>query len=348
MIPLMIGVLLMPLMRLPADYSAERISVDGIETIRLSDARHRTQVSIVPSIGNNAYEMTVNGKQLLWSPYRSLAEFRNKPVQLGNPLLAPWANRIDGDVYWANDRQYRLNPDLNNYRYDANHKPIHGLLAYAREWEVIRVQADRESASVTSKLEFWRHPGWMAQFPFAHTITMTYRLSDGRLEVETSIENLSAEPMPLSLGYHTYYRLEDSSRDEWRVHVAARESVSVSQSLIPTGLTEPAGLADPQPLRGFNLDSGFINLVRDKDGRAEFWVEGRKQKVKVLFGPKFDVAIVFAPPGRDFICFEPMVGLTNAFNLAHTGLYKGLQSIPPGGVWKESFWIAPENFDREQ
>lgn len=348
MIPIVIGVLLMPLMRLPADYSAERISVDGIETIRLSDARHRTQVSIVPSIGNNAYEMTVNGKQLLWSPYRSLAEFRNKPVQLGNPLLAPWANRIDGDVYWANDRQYRLNPDLNNYRYDANHKPIHGLLAYAREWEVIRVQADRESASVTSKLEFWRHPGWMAQFPFAHTITMTYRLSDGCLEVETSIENLSAEPMPLSLGYHTYYRLEDSSRDEWRVHVAARESVSVSQSLIPTGLTEPAGLADPQPLRGFNLDSGFINLVRDKDGRAEFWVEGRKQKVKVLFGPKFDVAIVFAPPGRDFICFEPMVGLTNAFNLAHAGLYKGLQSIPPGGVWKESFWIVPENFDREQ
>jgi aldose 1-epimerase len=344
MICTVIGVLLMPLMRLPADYSAERISVDGIEVIRLSDARHKTEVSIVPSIGNNAYEMRVNGKHILWSPYRSLGEFRDRPVQLGNPLLAPWANRIDGDAYWANDRQYRLNPDLKNFRYDANHKPIHGLLAYAREWEVTGVQASSESASATSRLEFWRHPDWMAQFPFAHTITMTYRLSNGRLEVETSIENLSAEPMPLSLGYHTYYRLDDSPRDDWQVHVAARESVVVSPSLIPTGVTEPVALADPQPLRGFNLDAGFVNLVRDEAGRAEFWVLGQEQKVKVQFGPKFDVAIVFAPPGRDFICFEPMVGITNAFNLAHAGLYKGLQSIPPRGVWKESFWIIPENF----
>jgi len=339
-----IAILLMPLMRLSADYSAERISVDGIDVIRLSDARYKTEVSIVPSLGNNAYEMKVNGKHVLWSPYRNLREFRDKPVQLGNPLLAPWANRIDGDAYWANGRRFLLNSDLRNFRYDSNHKPIHGLLVYASEWEVISVRADHESASVTSRLEFWRYPAWMAQFPFAHTITMTYRLRNGQLEVETSIENLSAEPMPLSFGYHTYYRLEDSPRDEWRVHVAARESVVVSQSLTPTGATEPVALDDPQPLRGFNLDAGFVNLVRNPDGRAEFWVLGQKQKVKVLFGPGFDVAIVYAPPGRDFICFEPMVGITNAFNLAHAGLYKGLQSIPPRGVWKESFWIIPENF----
>jgi aldose 1-epimerase len=337
-----ITISLMPLMTVSANYSAERVRLDGIEVIRLSDARFKTVVSIAPSMGNNACEMTVNGKNILWSPYKTLAEFRDKPVQLGNPLLAPWANRIDGDAYWANGRQYFLNPGLGNFRYDGNHKPIHGLLAYASEWEVTGVQADDESASVTSRLEFWRYPAWMAQFPFAHTITMTYRLRNGQLEVETSIENLSAEPMPLSLGYHTYYRLEDSSRDDWQVHVAARDSVIVDKNLIPTGATEPVALADPQPLRGFNLDAGFTNLVRDQAGRAEFWVLGRQQKVKVLMGPKFDVAIVFAPPGRNFICIEPMVGITNAFNLAHEGLYKGLQSIPPQGIWKESFWIIPE------
>ena len=334
----------MPLMGQATDYSSGRVSVDGVEVIRLSDARHETEVLIVPSIGNNAFEMKVKGKRVLWSPYRTLAEFRDKPVQLGNPLLAPWANRIEGDTYWANGRQYHLNPDLKNFRYDGNHNPIHGLLAYSSGWEVTSVRSDRASASVTSRLDFWRFPDWMAQFPFAHTITVTYRLSDGQLEVETTIENLSAEPMPLSLGYHTYYRLDDSKRDEWRVHVAARETVVVSRSLIPTGTTEPVNLADPQPLRDFNLDAGFVNLIRDASGRAEFWALGQKQKIKVLFGPKFDVAIVFAPPGRDFICFEPMVGITNAFNLAHAGLYKGLQSIPPRGIWKESFWIVPENF----
>lgn len=344
MISIAIAVLLMPPMGLSMDYSAGRISVDGIEVIRLSDTRNETEILIVPSIGNNAFEMKVKGKHILWSPYGSLREFRDKPVQLGNPLLAPWANRIDGDTYWANGRQYHLNPDLKNFRYDGNHNPIHGLLAYSSGWEVTSVRADNDSASVTSRLDFWRYPDWMAQFPFAHEITMTYRLRNGQLEVETSIENLSTEPMPLSLGYHTYYRLDDSPRDDWRVHVAARETVAVSRSLIPTGMTEPVNLADPQPLRDFNLDAGFVNLIRDAAGRAEFWVLGRKQKISVLFGPKFDVAIVFAPPGRDFICFEPMVGITNAFNLAHAGLYKELQSIPPRGIWKESFWIIPEGF----
>lgn len=39
--------------------------------------------------------------------------------------------------------------------------------------------------------------------------------------------------------------------------------------------------------------------------------------------------------GRPFICFEPMAGITNALNLAHKGLYKDLESVPPGGTWQE-------------
>jgi hypothetical protein len=54
--------------------------------------------------------------------------------------------------------------------------------------------------------------------------------------------------------------------------------------------------------------------------------------------------VVYAPAGRDFICFEPMAGITNALNLAHRGVYKELQTIAPGGVWQESFWIKPSGF----
>jgi aldose 1-epimerase len=325
-------------------YNAVETTVDGFKVIRLIDAAHKIEVSVVPALGNNAYEMKVNGKSILWSPYRSLKELQEKPVQIGNPFLAPWANRIDGDAYWANGKKYLLNPELKNFRYDNNRKPIHGLLVYAKEWRLVNVRADRNSASVTSRLEFWRRPDWMAQFPFAHSIQMTYRLRDGSLEVETTIENLSTETMPLSLGYHTYYQIEDTARDDCRVHVSARDHVILSDMLIPTGERKPVTLSDPQPLRGFRLDDVFTNLVRDAAGRAEFWVQGKNQKIKVLFGPKYDVAVVFAPPGRDFICFEPMVGITNAFNLAQAGIFKELQTVPPGGIWKESFWIIPEGY----
>jgi aldose 1-epimerase len=327
-----------------ANFTARRVTVEGNEVIRLTDTARNMEVSVLPSLGNNAYELKINGKNIFWSPYSSLRELMERPAQAGNPLLAPWANRIDGDAYWANGKRYLLNPALNNFRYDANHKPIHGLLAYAREWKVVGFEANDTSASVTSRLEFWRNPDWMAQFPFAHTITMTYRLAQGALEVETAIENLSSEPMPLSLGYHTYYRLHDSARDDWRVHVAARERLVASDLLIPTGEKQPVEMSDARALRDYKLDDGFSDLIRDPDGRAEFWVRGINQKISVRFGRKYDIAIVYAPAGRDFICFEPMAGLTNAFNLAHEGVYRDLQSIPPGRTWIESFWIIPEGF----
>lgn len=75
-----------------------------------------------------------------------------------------------------------------------------------------------------------------------------------------------------------------------------------------------------------------------------FSVEGAAEKISVLFGPKYIVAVVHAPPGRDFICFEPMSGPTNAFNLAHSRIYQELQSIQPGGTWRESFWIHPTGY----
>jgi aldose 1-epimerase len=39
-----------------------------------------------------------------------------------------------------------------------------------------------------------------------------------------------------------------------------------------------------------------------------------------------------------------MSAITDAFNLAHAGVYGELQSIPPGGRWRESFWIVPSGF----
>ena len=51
-----------------------------------------------------------------------------------------------------------------------------------------------------------------------------------------------------------------------------------------------------------------------------------------------------APTTKGFIAFEPMVAITNALNLAHKGVYKDLQSIPPGGFWAESFWITTKGY----
>jgi aldose 1-epimerase len=83
----------------------------------------------------------------------------------------------------------------------------------------------------------------------------------------------------------------------------------------------------------------FGDLERDGSGLATMSVCGRQQRIDVLFGPKFRAAVVYAPRGRDFICFEPMAGITDSMNLAQRGLYRELQSVAPGGIWEESFWV---------
>jgi aldose 1-epimerase len=321
-------------------YSARQTVVDGVEAVQLADDTRGIEVSIATEVGNIAYEFKRGGANYLYFPFRSPAELKQRPTLCGVPFLAPWANRIDGDAFWANGKQYRFNPELGNLRRDGRQKPIHGLVSFSPAWTRVAAESNAGGAWATSRLEFWKHPEMLAQFPFAHTITMTHRLANGELEVETEIENHSTDPMPVAIGFHPYFQVHDAPRDDWKAHVPARDHFVLNENLIPTGERKPMDLADPQPLRGRALDDVFGNLVREPDGRAKLWVEGARERLTVTFGPKYTVAVVYAPPGRQFICFEPMAAVTNGFNLAHAGVYSELQSIPAGGKWRESFWIA--------
>ena len=321
-------------------YSARKLIVDSMEIVRLADDARQLEVSICPAMGNNAYDVRVKGQPILMPPPGSLAEWQRTPTQAGNPFLAPWANRLDGDAYWANGKRYLVNPDAVAIRRDANGLPIHGLLLFASAWQVTRLKADEEAAEVTSRLEFWKHPEWMAQFPFAHTVEITYRLAGGVLEVRTAIQNHSVEPMPLVIGFHTWYQIPGTPRDQWTVCLPVREHYTLSPKVIPTGETTPVHLPDAISLAGRHLDDVFGAV----DSNSEFSVEAQGRKVSVQFGPKYPIAIVYTPAGHDVVCFEPMTGIADGFNLAHQGLFNGLQSVPPGETWTESFWIRPTGF----
>jgi aldose 1-epimerase len=325
------------------------------DVVSLTDDKAQVSVSILPAVGNIAFDMTVRGHKILRWPYASLADFKAKPGLNGIPFMAPWANRLDEQAFYANGKRYAFDMELGNVRGAI---PIHGFLSFV-EWTVVEAKADRSSAWVTSRLEVYRQPMWMKQFPFAHTITMTYRLQGGVLEVQTRIENLSREPMPVSIGYHPYFQLTDSPRDEWTISVGARTHWLLAQNKVPTGETQPIASFFPNSasaaLKDYDLDHVFGDLVRDGSGRATMTVKGKSQQLDVVVGPNYRAMVMYAPkpaaggqPGsaqsRNFICFEPMAAITNAMNLAHKGLYKELQSIPPGGTWQESFWIRASGF----
>jgi aldose 1-epimerase len=314
-------------------------------------------VSVCPSFGNNAFEMRIKGVDVLWRPYESLEEFKaSGQTRGGIPFLGPWANRLDEPAFYANGRRFPFDMDIGNVRGDT---PIHGLLMRTNRWKVIEVNADDRRSWVTSRLEFYRVPVWMKQFPFAHAIEMTHRLDDGGLEVTTTIENLSADPMPLAIGFHPYLRLPDGGRDRWTVGIGARTRWHLSEAKIPTGETEPIERTFERPravaLKDHDLDHVFSDLVREGDGIATLSVSSPSHGIDVGLGATYRAAVVFAPKAPtvpvdvkgsrgDFVCLEPMAGVTNAMNLAHRGLYDELQYIPAGGTWTETFRIRARGF----
>ncbi|HXA66325.1 MAG TPA: aldose 1-epimerase [Bryobacteraceae bacterium] len=298
------------------NYKAEQASDHDVPVVHLVDASNGVEVSILPSIGNRAYEMKVHGKNILYFPISDLSQVQKTPGLNGIPFLAPWANRLGEQAFWANGKKYPFNMTLGNVRGPI---PIHGLLSSSGFWHVTEAAADALSAHVTSKLEFWKYPELMAQWPFAHEYEMTYRLAGGVLEVQVTVTNLSSEAMPISLGYHPYYRIPDVSRDEWTVHLAARKMIVADNRLVATGEFKPNDLPDPLPLKSNNLDTGFTDLERDADGRAHFLIESGGKRIEVTLGPKFgrfdlgptrtswpDSGLhLHRADDRDYECFEP-------------------------------------------
>ena len=340
-IPLAVIVFLTVARPVAAEYSARQTG----EVVRLEDSRTDTSVSILPSVGNIAFEFKVKGRDVLRWPFASVEAFKARPALSGIPFLGPWANRLDEQAFYANGTKYAFDMALGNVRGAI---PIHGFLTTNTHWQVVEVKADANAAWATSRLEFFRQPAWMKQWPFAHTIEITHRLQDGALEVRTKILNQSDEAMPIAIGFHPYFQLADSPRDQWTVAVAARTHWLLTPEKIPSGETEPIERflpnASAAPLASYNLDDVFGDLVRDAQGRATTTIAGASQRLDIVVGPNYRAVVVWSPKGSSFVCVEPMAGITDATNLAQKGIYKELQSVPAGGTWEESFWVRPRGF----
>src|SRR5579862_995968 len=98
------------------NYKAEQASDHGIPIVRLIDASSGVEVSILPSIGNRAYEMKVHGKNILYFPIADVSEFQKRPRLCGIPFLAPWADILNEPAFWANGKKYAFNMELGNVR----------------------------------------------------------------------------------------------------------------------------------------------------------------------------------------------------------------------------------------
>src|SRR5262245_55529184 len=108
------ALLLLSMTSFAQNYTAEQLTEQGVPIVRLTDAARGVQVSIVPGIGNRAYEMKVHGKNILYFGQADVSEYQKRPRLSGIPFLAPWADLLNQQAFWANGKKYVFNMGLGN------------------------------------------------------------------------------------------------------------------------------------------------------------------------------------------------------------------------------------------
>src|SRR3954465_11875979 len=267
------------------------------EVVELVDTNAQMNVSVIWSM-SNAWRVQVKGKDLVRAS-ASVADFQARPGLNGVPLLAPFANRLDETAFYANGRKYNFDLELGNVRGPI---PSTGYVNGSKAWQLVEAKADQQSAWVTCRLDFYKIPLFMAQFPFAHTITMTYRVSEGALEVHTRLDNLSTEAMPVAIGFHPIFELPDGNRDDWTVSLDAKTHWIEIPQRLPTGQTQPIeNFFGPDrtaiQLKKYALvDDVFTDLIRDANGRATMKLMYSGKELDVMLGPKYKTVLAWSTP----------------------------------------------------
>jgi galactose mutarotase-like enzyme len=303
--------------------TTEETTRDGYPAVSLTEGDLRA--TFVPKLGMICASLEHRGDELL-GQRNGLASYEARGSTMGIPLLHPWANRLSGFQYEAGGRHVTIDPDSPLVRLDENGLPIHGLVAANPRWDV----TDAGDGRLGATLDFGAQPELLEGFPFPHDLRIDATLADGTLRIGTTIRANAGSAVPVSFGFHPYLTLPGVPRPDWHIELPVREHLLTNEHSIPTGRTEQVQIP-PGPLGERLYDDGYSDLADP----PTFAVQGGGRRIELTFGPGYEFAQVFAPPGQDLICFEPMTAATNA--LVAGG--PGLTTLQPGEERSASFQI---------
>lgn len=260
---------------------------------------------IAPSRGGLVTRFAVDNDEVLYFNPASLVDFGQR-VRGGIPVLFPIAGRLTGDRYEAKGRSHPMRQ--------------HGLARQA-PWSVINVEAARLT------MEFRSDSVSRASFPFDFSYRLTVdvgRAGYRSLVLESVIENLGREPMPMHSGLHPYFLVPDRDKGETRIEA---EAASVYDNMAgSTGAW--AGEAD---FAAAELD---LSLHEISSETTTLHVPGRPPRVLSHTG-FYSTLVLWTLSFQDFICVGPWSGPADALN---TGV--GLITLEPGEVTGGEFTIS--------
>lgn len=316
---------------------------------------------IVPDLGNNCYIFKVaDGERwmdVIESP-PDLATLKERPTAYGNPILFPFPNRIRGGTFTFEGETYQFDKP------PESPTSIHGLLLN-QPYQVESYTAGRNRAILICSLDTRDFPDISRQYPFPFKIEITYTLgpvssTNGAsdlstetptlcLKMDVSITNTGERDMPMGFGIHPYFHAllaPDSEATQAIITVPAAKYWELDEALVPTGTTFPASgaldLRNGQPFANAELDHVFTD-VQLTDGISRCIIDNRDTGRGMILesDAQFRELVVYTPPGRPSICFEPYTCPTDAINLEAKGIPAGVIILSPDETFSATVRIIP-------
>jgi aldose 1-epimerase len=276
----------------------------------------------LPERGMLCASLQHRGEELL-GRVEDIALFAQSGRTCGIPLLYPWANRLGTMSYQAAGKEVLLDR-VTSIGHDDKGLPMHGIPWPRLAWHVI----DADGGSLTARLD-WNTDELIAVFPFPHSIEMSIALSPDTLTIQTMVLADKESAVPVSFGFHPYFRLPGLARTEWHVHVPAMSHLLLDERSIPTGEETPVPSCDVK-LGDRAYDDEFALL----DPHALFSLSGNGRRITVEFVEGYPYAQVFEPLNKDYIAIEPMTAPINALVSG-----RGLRLIEPRGLFRATFRV---------
>jgi len=224
--------------------------------------------------------------------------------------LVPFSNRIADGRFEFEGRSYRLPINM-----PPEPHTIHGD-GWMSAWDVESAEPARAVLAHTP-----------SDTPFAYLARQIFELSDDGLKASLEITNTSDRRVPVGFGHHPYFpstddlTLEMPLTEVWMPddRKLPAEKVSVPEAW---DFSSPKRLA---PLTELDHDftGGEVNAVMH-------WPNAGI-RLSITADPIFRHVVVFVPPGRDYLCVEPVTHVANAVNMLAAGDQNtGLQILEPG------------------